>query len=300
MTRALLITNPAAARTDARAVTTVRDTLRAGGWTVEVLATMRPGDARRFAQDARAQQFDAVVCYGGDGTAMQIAAALAGSGVPLGLVSGGTGNLLAGNLRLPRRPAAAARAILHGRPTAVDLGVVEREDGPHYFAVAAGAGFDAELMAETAAAAKRRWKMGAYVARALATLHRVTSAPHRVTVDGQAHELSAAMVLVANCGELFPPFLRLRKGITPDDGWLDVVALRADGAVESVGAFWDLLRGAANGAGRVWFARGRTVRVELAAHPPRPVQLDGEPTGTTPFEARLMPGALSVLVEEKR
>jgi len=113
---------------------------------------------------------------------------------------------------------------------------------------------------------------------------------------------------VANCGELFPPFLRLRKGITPDDGWLDVVAFRADGAVESVGAFWDLLRGAGNdgqggdrgreGAGRVWFARGRTVRVELAAPPPRPVQLDGEPTGTTPFEARLVPGALTVLVEE--
>ncbi|MGH7567431.1 MAG: diacylglycerol/lipid kinase family protein, partial [Gemmatimonadales bacterium] len=111
MTRALLITNPAAARTDARAVTAVRDTLQAGGWTVEVLATMRPGDARRFAQDARAQRFDAVVCYGGDGTAMQIAAALAGTGLPLGLVAGGTGNLLAGNLRLPRRPAAAARAI---------------------------------------------------------------------------------------------------------------------------------------------------------------------------------------------
>ncbi|MGH7569452.1 MAG: diacylglycerol/lipid kinase family protein, partial [Gemmatimonadales bacterium] len=196
-------------------------------------------------------------------------------------------------------------AILRGRPLTVDLGVVEREDGPHYFAVAAGTGFDAELMAETAAAAKRRWKMGAYVARALTTLHRVRTAPHRVIVDGQAHDVSAAMVLVANCGELFPPFLRLRQGIAPDDGWLDVVALRATGAVESVAAFWDLLRGVGgagnDGAqGRVWFARGRTVRVEVAAPAPRPVQLDGEPTGTTPFEARLVPGALTVLVEGPR
>src|SRR5579884_3639169 len=103
MTRALLITNPAAARTDARAVTAIRDTLRGGGWEVEVVATARPGDARRFAAEARGQGCDVLVCYGGDGTAMQVAAGIAGSDIPLGLVPGGTGNLLAGNLRLPRR-----------------------------------------------------------------------------------------------------------------------------------------------------------------------------------------------------
>jgi diacylglycerol kinase family enzyme len=103
VTRALLIANPAAARTDARAVQTIRDTLRGGGWTVEVRATARPGDARRFAREAREQGFDVFVCYGGDGTAMEIAAGAVASGIPLGLVPGGTGNLLAGNLRLPRR-----------------------------------------------------------------------------------------------------------------------------------------------------------------------------------------------------
>src|SRR2546426_410083 len=135
MTRALRMANPAAARTAARAVTTVRDTLRRGGWTVEVLATARAGDARRFAREAHAQGFDALVCYGGDGTAMEIAAGAVKSGIPLGLVPGGTGNLLAGNLRLPRDPAAAARVILAGRTAAIDLGSVERAVGTHYFSV---------------------------------------------------------------------------------------------------------------------------------------------------------------------
>ena len=297
MTRALVITNPAAARTDARAVATIRETLRRGGWAVEVRPTLAPGDARRFASEARDQGFDVLVCYGGDGTAMQIAGAVVGSAIPLGLVAGGTGNLLAGNLRLPRAPGAAARAILRAKPMAIDLGAVERADGLHYFAVACGAGFDARLMAETSSAAKRRWKMGAYVARALATLPRVTSVAHRVTVDDRAYELPAAMVLVANCGELVPPFLRLRPDVTPDDGWLDVVALKADGTIESVSAFWELLRGPRNGSRRIWFGRGRTVRVEVIEGPPRPVQMDGEPAGQTPFEARLVPRALSVLVD---
>jgi YegS/Rv2252/BmrU family lipid kinase len=297
MTRALLIANPAAARTDARAVQTVRDTLRGGGWTVEVRATARPGDARRFAREARDQGFDVFVCYGGDGTAMEIAAGAVASGIPLGLVPGGTGNLLAGNLRLPRGAAAAARVILAGKTATLDLGAVDRADGVHYFAVCGGTGFDAGLMARTGADEKRRWKMAAYVMRALVALPEVSSPLHRVTVDGVAHELPAAMVLVANCGELVPPFLRLGANVAPDDGWLDVLVLRAEGTLASLSAFVELMRGRRNGARRLWFGRGRVVRVDVLEGPARPMQLDGEPWGDAPFEARLVPAALPVIVD---
>jgi diacylglycerol kinase (ATP) len=304
VTRALLITNPAAGRTDARAVRAIRETLRAGGWTVELQATAQSGDARRFAREARDSGVDVLVCYGGDGTAMQAAAGLVGSDIALGLVPGGTGNLLAGNLRLPWEPAAAARVILRAHHMALDLGVVEREDIPHYFAVCSGAGFDARLMADTLGAAKRRWKMGAYVARALVALPRVLSALHRVTVDGVVHERPAAMVLIANCGELIPPFLRLRDDIAPDDGWLDVMTLDADGTLQSLAAFWEMVRGrwdhTRRPGKRVWFGRGRSVRVEMVTGAQQPVQLDGEVSGETPFEARLVPGALSVLVDPAR
>ena len=281
-----------------RAVAVVRETLRAGGWTVDLLATNGPGDARRFAEEARHEGVDVLVCYGGDGTAMQIAAAIQGTGIPLGLVPGGTGNLLVGNLRLPRKPADAARAILRGKPKLVDLGVVERADGPHYFAVAGGAGFDAVVMAATHAAAKQRWKVGAYWATTLATLPQVHSVPYRLTVDGQVHTAPAAVVLVANCGEMIPPLFRLGPKVAPDDGWLDVVAVRADGVFDGVLALLDILRQAGNGAGteRIFTARGRVIKVE-AVDAPRPVQLDGESAGETPFEARLLAGALAVLVD---
>ena len=300
MTRAVLITNPAAARHAARAVMGIRDTLRAGGWDVEVRATAEPGDARRFATEARVAGADVVVCYGGDGTAMQAAAGLVGSGIPLGLVPGGTGNILARNLRLPRRPVAAARAMLVGETLAIDVGVVERADGQHYFAVCAGAGFDAEVMRLTTAPLKRRWLTAAYMVRALGALPEVRSADLRVTVDGTAHEVRAAMALVANCAELFPPYFKLTEGIRLDDGLFDLVTLRADGAVESAAAFLELLRGSKNGAGRVRFARGRSFRIEVIGGPPLGVQLDGEVVGTTPFEVRLLPGALRVLADPEK
>lgn len=293
MTRALVITNPVAARAHRRAVTTIEDILRGGGWRIDVRATTGPGDARRIAEQARGEGFDVIVSHGGDGTAMQVAAGIAGSGIALGLVPGGTGNVLAGNLRLPRSPARAARILLTAHAHSIDLGVVQRADGPHYFAVAAGTGFDAELMAATDIQAKRRWKLAAYLARAAMTIAAVRGAPHRVTVDGTTHDVRAAMLLVLNCGRLPPGFLQLRKNLAPDDGWLDVVALDADGVWQSAGALFDLLRGKGR---RVWWGRGREVRVEVPEGVARPVQLDGEPTGTTPFEARLLPGALPVLV----
>ena len=302
MPRVLLITNPAAARTDARAVLSVRDTLRSGGWRVEVLATAAPGDARRFASEAAregAGGFDALLAVGGDGTAMQVAAGLVGSGIPLGLVAGGTGNILARNLRLPTDPVRAARTILKGVPYEMDLGRVMRSDGEHFFAVCGGAGYDAQIMAATDTQFKRRWKIAAYFYKALATLPQVRSVTHRVTVDGTEHRVDAAMVLVANCREIVPRLVRVSPSVWPNDGWLDVIALKADGVWDAVVSFATFLstRGAPDGTGRIWSARGRVVKVEVPDGAPRPVQLDGELAGVTPFESELVPRALTVIVD---
>jgi diacylglycerol kinase family enzyme len=102
---------------------------------------------------------------------------------------------------------------------------------------------------------------------------------------------------VANCGEVIPRVVRLGPGITPTDGLLDVVVMRADNLSQSLRAVWDLLRvgpSALGGAAQVSHARGREVRVESELV--QPVQLDGEPGGETPFTATVVPGAIRVMV----
>ena len=301
MTRSLLITNPAAARTDPLAVNAITSTLKSSGWEVEVLATGGPGDARLLAAYGVAEGVDVVTVFGGDGTTMQAAASLVGTDVALGVIPGGTGNLLAGNLRIPASPARAARALVTARPKRFDLGRMERPSGAQYFAVACGAGYDARVMAGTLAVHKRRWGMAAYVATTLRLISEIRSTMHAITIDGVEYEANAAMVLVANCGEVIPPFVRLGPGITPDDGLLDVVVVRANSFSQSVQAVWELLRvtpGTLGDAGYVAHARGREVRVET--EPVQPVQLDGEPGGETPFTASVVPGAIKVMVPVRR
>ncbi len=297
MARVLLITNPAAARTQPTAVQAVVDVLGSAGWTVEVVATGGPGDARCLAAQGVADGMDLVAVFGGDGTTMQAAGALVGTEVCLGLIPGGTGNLLAGNLRVPSSPARAAEVMVSGAARPFDLGRMERADGIQHFAVACGAGYDARVMAETPPELKHKWGMAAYVATTFRLMSDLRSATHLITIDGAEYEAHAAIVLVANCAEVIPPFVKFGHGISPEDGELDVIVLRADSFRESVSAVWELLRqrgGRQPVGGQVGYARGRDIRVETT--PAQPVQLDGEPGGWTPFRATVVPGAVRIMV----
>lgn len=295
MTRALLIFNPEAARADSTVVETVRGVLAREGWSVEVARIERPGHAADLAREGAGHGAEVLVVYGGDGTTMQVARGIVGRDIPVGLIPGGTGNLLAGNLRLPRSPRAAARAVVRGTPRRIDLGRVERPDGTHYFAVACGAGLDAELMANTTGAAKRRWGVGAYVARVVRALGKLDVVGYRITVDDEVMEPEGVMALVANCRELVPPFLPLGDGIELDDGAFDVVILNAGTALEGGQVVWRLLTGASGSEEQIRRVRGERITVE-ARSGTLPVQMDGEPAGVTPFTAEVVPGGLSVIV----
>ena len=299
MTRGLLIANPAAARTGETPVATVANVVRRAGWDLEVLTTVGPGHARELAEYGVSKQVDVVVVIGGDGTTMQAAAALVGTDVALGVIPGGTGNLLAGNLRIPASPARAARLLLTATPRPFDLGRMERPFGWQYFAVACGAGYDARVMAATLSEQKRRWGMAAYVATTLRLMPDLRSIQHLITIDGVEYQAEAAMVLVANCGEVIPPFVRLGPGITPTDGLLDVIVIRADSFSQSVRAVWRLLRVGPSRLGvEACVAHAQGVEVRVESERIQPVQLDGEPGGETPFTATVVPGAIRILAPQ--
>ena len=296
--RALLIANPAAARTTPATLKAIEAALRGGGWDLEIHSTSGPGDARTLAEYGVSEGVDVVAVFGGDGTTMQAAAALVETDVALGLIPGGTGNLLAGNLRISPNPVRAAKAMLRSSPRPIDLGRITRDDGDHYFAVACGAGIDARVMAETPGIMKRKWGMMAYVATTIRLIPELRCVNFDLTVDGVEFRAEAAMLLVANCGEVIPRMVKLGDGIALDDGMLDVVAMKADSFGGGVRAVWDLLRATPGVYGRdsfVGYARGREITVRTA-DAVQPVQLDGEPGGVTPFTASVVPGAIKVML----
>ena len=292
--RALLIWNPRARAGEAAATMAV-DVLRSGGWLVDAVRTGDDDRLRDLAREAVSRSCDVVVAVGGDGTVVEVASGLVGTGVPLGIIPAGTGNLVAGNLGIPtgRR---AAEALLTGRPRPFDLGQIDTPRGQRYFAVACGVGFDALVMDATRSAQKRRWGKLAYFATALGLASGIANVPHVITLDGVRREVSASQVFVANMGRMARG-LSPRLPILPDDGLLDVLILRAHGPAQGLLAGWEAIRHPGLGehpGGRLLRFRARDVHIE--ATPDQPIELDGTRAGTTPLTARAVPGAISIVV----
>lgn len=109
--------------------------------------------------------FDAIVLVGGDELINSALQETAGTGIPVGIIPSGAGNDIAGQLRIPMSPEAAAEVVADGFVTTTDLGRVTGPDGQQrYFGTVLCTGADAYAAhrAENASWAwgPQRWMMG--------------------------------------------------------------------------------------------------------------------------------------------
>jgi diacylglycerol kinase (ATP) len=264
---------------------------------VRFTATAAAGQAA--AREAAAAGAPLLVVAGGDGSVRSAAAVLAGTDIVLGIVPGGTGNLLAAALGVPRSPARAIAALVTARERPIDVGRawVGAAVIPTPFVVAAGVGFDARVMAATTERRKRSLGVGAYFATGTGVAARIRPFAVRLVVDGVVHETDALEVLVANAGELIPGLLRPRLPLVPDDGLLDVLVARGRGVAGGSRAALELLlgRGMHTAIGP-FGARFAGRRVEVGAPAGEPVEVDGDVVGGGGFVAEVVPHAIRILV----
>ncbi|HUR91500.1 MAG TPA: diacylglycerol kinase family protein [Gemmatimonadaceae bacterium] len=291
MRRALVIANPASRGGEKRQAAAVRELARAG-IEADAVATGYAGHAAMIA-DERAGSYDAVFTLGGDGTAMDVVGALADKGPPVGILPGGTGNLLARSLGIPLTVPAAVRALVAGREARIDLG---RLGDGRIFGIGAGVGVDATMIEETPLAWKRRLGVLSYVIVGVRSLLRFDSFQVRGAVDGVPFEQRASAILVANFGTMFRHLLTLGDGILYDDGVLNVCifspATRADAARIS----YKMMRRDFSPDPCMSYLSGR--KIEITTVPARTVQADGELAGSTPLSVRVLPGAGRLLLPQ--
>jgi diacylglycerol kinase (ATP) len=289
----LLITNPAARRghlLEQRA----RAALLAAGAEFDVVVTTHQGHAAIVAAE-RERDFAAVLTLGGDGTAMEVIGALAGTGTPVGVLPGGTGNLVARALRTPRRIELAVRALLHGDVAAVDLGYIP--ESRRRFAFSSGVGVDARMIDETDPELKRRFGIGAYIQTGVRVGLRRRPFRVRVEVDGAVVERTATSLMVANFGTVLDRLFVLGPGIEQDDGRLDLCIFSPRHSPDVVRIAWRLFRRDFGSDETMFYRSGLEFRIEC--DPPQLYQADGELLGTTPYSVHVEPLAARLLVPRR-
>jgi diacylglycerol kinase (ATP) len=292
--RCAVIYNPTKVSEKFRAL--VEDSLQRKGWVETLwLETSVEDPGRAMTRQAVAEEVDLVIGAGGDGTIRSVADVLAQTGIPLGLVPAGTGNLLARNLDLPLEEVDAIDVALDGQQRPIDLVRITVDDrAPEHFAVMAGIGVDAMIMDETNEDLKDKVGSAAYFVAAAKALGRL---PVRMTVqlDGNRPVRRHAMVcVIGNVGRL-QGNLTLIPGASPDDGLLDLYIASPRQFRHWVKIALRLITRRAKKDDQVDQRKGKSVRIIIDGKDN--YQLDGDVVGeSTTLFAEIQPGALAICI----
>jgi diacylglycerol kinase family enzyme len=241
----------------------------------------------------------AVVVVGGDGTIAQIVNELP-SGVPLAVLPSGTENLFARAFGFDGDPERLARTLLACRTRAVDLGRATAPGRSRLFALMLSAGLDADVVhrlagwrARPAGDGLRRVRRVSYVAPLAASLLSYRHPPLRLGAG--AATATGAYCVVANA-PVYALDLPLVPDARADDGALDWLVFERSSLAALATYSWAVWRGQHLARGDV--RTGRTTRLTLDAASAVPIQLDGDPWGTTPVTVEAVPRALMVIAPE--
>jgi YegS/Rv2252/BmrU family lipid kinase len=260
----------------------------------DVVLTEYAGHAAKIAA-SRHPDYDAVFSLGGDGTAMEVAGALADTGYLFGALPGGTGNLLARALGTPLRVDRAVAALLQGQERRIDLG--RFADGRR-FAIAAGVGIDVSMVQQTPKWMKKLFGVGAYALMGTVAAFKILMQRQliqaRVTVDGETESGTATSIMVANFGALLNDRITLGPEIESDDGVLDVCVFSPRSLFDAISIMWRLLRRDFSDHSAMRYRRGSRIRIET--DPPCDAQADGELIGLTPLDIVVEPLSVRLLV----
>ena len=236
----------------------------------------------------------ALVAVGGDGTAHLALQAVAGTGVPFGVVPAGTGNDFATAVGAPADALTAATALASalgdGRTTQVDLARLAGDGSRRWYGTVLAAGFDAIVNER---ANRMRWPRGPrrYDIAIMLELLALRPRSYRLVLDGVEHRADGILVAVGNTAS-YGGGMRICPAARPDDGLLQVVVVGPLGRAQFVRMKPKVYSGAHVDHPTVTVYRA--ARVELHADGITGYA-DGERAFALPVTVECVPGALTVL-----
>ncbi len=292
--RILVILNPAAGQAVAEKIfATIETALSGAGADFKIEQTTGEGDALEWAKNATG--YDRVLVAGGDGTVMEVLSGMIKNPapVPIGILPQGTANLLSRALAIPiDLEKALVLAIADGVAVDVDLGYLPDQD--RYFAIVAGSGWDAQLIADASREMKDKLGFFAYVITGIKSLFSLKSSNVQAIIDGIPYRFRAHTLMVLNVGEIPGTPVAVGDNVSPHDGEFDLLVASNSSLWGVVKVIFRLLTKRFHGGSELRYFRAS--KLQLSATPPMKLEIDGECIGEMPFTAEIVPSGTRLIV----
>ncbi len=225
MKKLLLIVNPCSGKKKAnRVLTDIIGVFNRGGFDVSAYMTAARGDATEVVA-ARAAEFDAVVCVGGDGTFNEVISGLlaAGGSAPVGYIPAGSTNDFANSLKLPKDMLQAAQDIVDGAPHPLDVGRFNER----FFSYIASFGAFTRASYATSQSLKNTLGHFAYLLSGVKEVAAIRSKRLRVTLDdGTVYEDDYIFGGVSNSTSVAGVLTLKEDMVDMSDGLFEVLLIR--------------------------------------------------------------------------
>ncbi len=265
----------------------------------ESIITSGPGDAFQLCKNSTGDE--TLIAAGGDGTINEVLDGIIQSGNPslrMGVLYAGTSPDFCRFHGIPTDPIAAVQHLLTGSIRHVDAVQIEHADdagAPHIATFACGCNIG--LGAAVADFANRRRRLlgdrlgtGLGVLRALM---RTIPIDLDIEIDGEKLHLPQVNNLSILKNPHIASGLKLNVELQPDDGKLVLVAIHGQTRPGLCKLLPGFCSGNAADSEAVLVRECTSVRVCSVAH--QAIEFDGDPRGTLPITARILPRALNLI-----
>ncbi len=250
------------------------DRFTAAGYEITVHTTQCQGDGINAAQYACENNFDIVICCGGDGTLNEVIQGCmkASRPLPIGYIPSGSTNDFARSIGIPKSPLEAVESIINGSPEECDIG----RSGSQYFTYIAAFGAFTEVSYQTAQPVKNVLGHAAYLLNGMLSVPKIRTSRMRIEHDGQIIEDDFLYGMVTNSTSV-AKLLSLPE-MEKDDGIFEVTLIRKPRNILDLQHIITGLTNIQLGAEKEYFDYFRTSELTVTCLDKEPVAwtLDGE------------------------
>lgn len=262
----------------------------------EILHTNAAGEYIYLAEKIATEKITDIIVCGGDGTVNQIANALHGIDINIGIIPMGSGNGLAFAAKIPKRIHKALEVIFNGKAAHIDSFYINNK----FSCMLCGLGFDAQVAHDFAKQQKRG--LVSYIKQSTKNFFSAKTYPFVLSLGGEAIHTEAFFISIANSNQFGNNFT-IAPQASLHDGLLDIVVVHKMSKLRMI---WTILKQINNGQVRMYedkkYHRNdihyfQTKKLTISNPQLAPLHIDGDPAETaTEFEIKIIENAFKLLM----